>query len=150
VTASLVVDTVGRVLHLAAACTSLGGLFYARMVLWPSLERVPVEGRAAFLGTVIRRYAAIKWTGMSVVSLTGLHSLWRVWPTLGSPGPYLAAFGLKMLGALGLFVITLQLALPLPSLAGMQRRRGFFAGLNIGCAAVILVGAAMMRAVRAG
>jgi hypothetical protein len=62
----------------------------------------------------------------------------------------LAAFALEMGGALALFVITLAPALPLPALRGMQRRRPFWSAVNIGCAAVILIGAALMRAVRGG
>ena len=34
-----------RVLHIAATCTSLGGLFYARMVLWPNLDKLPEDIR---------------------------------------------------------------------------------------------------------
>src|SRR5438094_448784 len=30
-----------RVIHIAATCTSLGGLFYARMVLLPTVQKLP-------------------------------------------------------------------------------------------------------------
>jgi uncharacterized membrane protein len=52
-------NTLLRVLHIAATCTSLGGLVYARMVLWPSLQQLPEESRARFLKTVLRRFAYI-------------------------------------------------------------------------------------------
>jgi hypothetical protein len=82
--------------------------------------------------------------------MTGLLSLWQVWPTLGDRTWYLAAFCLKMLGALGLLLITAQLALPVPVFQGMRTRRGLWSAINIGCAAVILIGAALMRAARLG
>jgi arginine exporter protein ArgO len=63
---------------------------------------------------------------------------------------YILAFTLKMVGAVGLFSITFLLALPNEKLKGMQRNRRFWSGLNIVCGLTILIGAALMRAVRNG
>jgi uncharacterized membrane protein len=73
-----------RVLHIAATCTSLGGLFYARMVLWPTLPDLPPPERELFLRSAIRRFAYIKWSGVIVVVLTGViqgSSRGRWWRT---------------------------------------------------------------------
>ena len=56
-------------------------------------------------------------------------------------------FGIKMVGAVGLFSITFLLALPVEKLRGMQRHRAFWSALNIVCALTILIGAALMRTV---
>jgi len=53
-----------RVLHIAAACTSLGGLTYARAVLWPALDRLPPAARADFLAVVMRRFIARNTTSL--------------------------------------------------------------------------------------
>jgi hypothetical protein len=81
-----------RVAHIAATCTSFGGLFYARMVLLPAVDELPEVERKPFLDGVIRRFAVIKWTGVVVVAVTGIVQLVAVWPMVASPGAYLAAF----------------------------------------------------------
>jgi len=141
------VTPVVRVLHIAAACTSLGGLVYARAVLWPALARLPAVEREGFLAAVVRRFAWIKWTGVAVVGLTGVVQWHAVWPRVTAPAAYAACFALKMAGAVGLGTITFLLALPAAGLRPMRRRRGLWAAINIACGLAILVGAALMRAV---
>ncbi len=136
-----------RVLHIAATCTSLGGLFYARMVLWPALELLAVGERERFLRRAIHRFAYIKWTGVAVVAVTGVAQWLRTYPQVLDKGLYVGYFALKMVGAVGLFSITALLALPDERVDGMQRRRGFWSAVNIFCGLTILVGAALMRTV---
>ena len=136
-----------RVLHIAATCTSLGGLFYARMVLWPTLDLLPDAERERFLSGAIRRFAYIKWTGVTVVAVTGIIQWLWTYPNVLDQQSYIVYFAIKMVGAIGLFGITFLLALPSDKLHGMQKRRAFWSGLNIVCGLMILVGAAMMRTV---
>ena len=136
-----------RVLHIAATCTSLGGLFYARMVLWPTLDSLPEPERQTFLTNAIRRFAYIKWTGVTVVAVTGVVQWLWVYPHVINHQVYVLYFGIKMAGAIGLFSITFLLALPAEKLRGMQRQRAFWSALNIVCGLAILVGAALMRSV---
>ena len=136
-----------RVLHIAATCTSLGGLFYARMVLWPTLDQLPESERESFLSSSIRRFAYIKWTGVIVVAVTGVIQWLWTYPQVLDQKLYILYFGIKMIGAVGLFSITFLLALPVEKLRGMQKQRALWSGLNIVCALTILVGAALMRTV---
>jgi hypothetical protein len=136
-----------RVLHIAAACTSLGGLVYARAVLWPALPRLPAVERERFLAAVVRRFAWIKWSGVAVVAATGVIQWQALWPHGTAPSAYLACFALKMFGAVGLGAITFLLAIPARCSRGMRRRRGLWSAVNIACGLAILVGAALMRAV---
>jgi uncharacterized membrane protein len=136
-----------RVLHIAATCTSLGGLFYARMVLWPTLPLLPEPERDSFLRASIRRYAYIKWSGVTVVAVTGVIQWFYLWPHVTDRRLYVAYFVLKMAGAIGLLTITALLALPVGRLEGMRARRAFWSALNIVCGLTILVGAALMRTV---
>src|SRR2546422_5376558 len=129
-----------RVLHIAATCTSLGGLFYARMVLWPTLDELPRAERETFLSKAIRRFAYIKWTGVTVVAVTGIIQWVWTYPYVLNQRLYLVYFGIKMAGAIGLFGITFLLALPAEKLRGMQTHRAFWSGLNIICGLAILVG----------
>jgi uncharacterized membrane protein len=136
-----------RVLHIAATCTSLGGLFYARMVLWPTLDSLPEPEREQFLSRMIRRFAYIKWAGVIVVAVTGVIQWLWTYPYILDHRAYVIYFVIKMIGAFGLFSITFLLALPADRLSGMQKHRAFWSGLNIVCGLTILVGAALMRTV---
>jgi hypothetical protein len=136
-----------RVLHIAATCTSLGGLFYARVVLWPSLASLPAGRREEFLQVAIRRFAIVKWAGVAVVAATGIVQWIVTWPHVLDRPAYVAYFAIKMLGAVGLFTITALLALPDQRLEWMRERRAFWSGLNLLCGAAILIGAALMRTV---
>ena len=136
-----------RVLHIAAACTSLGGLVYARAVLWPLLDTLPAAEREPFLQRAIRRFAAIKWAGVSLLAVTGVVQWALTWPGIADRAAYVGFFALKMVGAVGLFSITFLLSLPADRLRGMRARRGFWSALNVLCGLTILVGAALMRTV---
>ncbi len=142
----MIVAVACRVLHIAATCTSLGGLFYARMVLWPNLDKLPESEREPFLREMIRRYAYIKWSGVAVVAVTGVINWFLVWPHVTERALYTGFFALKMIGAVGLFTITALLALP----TSLRRHRAFWSGLNIVCGLTILLGAALMRSVPKG
>jgi uncharacterized membrane protein len=139
-----------HILHIAATCTSLGGLFYSRMVLLPSLEHLPENLRTDYLNRIIRRFGYIKWAGVTVVAVTGIIQWIDIYPTIINQQNYLIAFIVKMTGAVGLFSITFLLALPVDRLKGMQKNRAFWSALNIVCGLTILVGAALMRAARLG
>lgn len=136
-----------RVLHIAATCTSLGGLVYARAVLWPSLRSLPAQHRETMLTAAIRRFAYIKWGGVLVVAVTGIVQWALVWPTIIDRTLFIVFFAIKMVGAVGLFSITFLLTLPTDRVEGMRARRGFWAALNVLCGLTILVGAALMRTV---
>jgi uncharacterized membrane protein len=137
-----------HVLHIAATCTSLGGLFYARMVVLPNLAFVPEAARDTYLKQMMRRFGVIKWTGVAVIAVTGIIQWLAIFPQVHDKYHYALAFLLKMIGATGLFSITFLLAWPNEKLKGMQRNRAFWAGLNIVCGLMILTGAALMRAIR--
>lgn len=87
---------------------------------------------------MIRRYAVITWTGVTVVSLTGIIQWFFLWPLVTNRSLYVLYFGIKMAGAVGLFSITAALALPAERLKRMQRNRGFWSALNIACGLTIL------------
>lgn len=144
----VVVPFLCRVLHIAATCTSLGGLFYARMVTLPTVNTFDEPLRSQILQQMIRRYAPIKWFGIAVILVTGLVQLFQMWPQVLHPWLYLGALGLKMTAAAGLLSITAMLALPMERWEGMRHRRAFWSGLNILCGLGILIGAALMRQVR--
>lgn len=114
------------------------------------MKYVPDEARDEYLDIMIKRFGYIKWAGVIVVALTGIVQWLDVYPDVIEKSKYLLAFAFKMIGAAGLFSITFLLALPNERLKGMQRHRAYWSGLNLLCALCILIGAALMRAVRNG
>jgi len=117
------------------------------MVLWPTLDVLPGVERELFLTSAIRRFAYIKWSGVTVVAVTGVIQWFWTYPYVLDQRTYLVYFGIKMVGAFGLFCITFLLALPAERLQGMQTHRALWSGLNIACGLTILIGAALMRTV---
>jgi len=146
----MIMQLICHILHIAATCTSLGGLFYSRMVLLPNLQYVPEAARETYLNKMIKRYAYIKWTGVLVIVVTGIVQWIDIYPQVTDKHNYLIAFAVKMIGAIGLFSITFLLAVPDDRLKNMRYHRAFWAALNIVCGLIILIGAALMRAVRNG
>jgi len=138
-------DIIFRALHIAATCTSLGGLFYARMVLMPNLQYINPADRPKFLSKMIKRYSYIKWTGIAIIAITGVIQLARIFPHVNNQQLYITAFVVKMGAALGLITITAMLALPSPKFATIRQHRKFWSGVNILCGLIILIGAAIMR-----
>lgn len=118
------------------------------MVLLPSLDTLPQTERDAMLKESIRRFSYIKFGGIAILAITGVVQWFIVYPTIRDQQLYIIYFIIKMIGAIGLFGITLMLALPDPRFESMRNHRAFWAGLNICCALVILIGAALMRSVR--
>lgn len=142
------IQLIVHILHIAATCISLGGLFYSRMVLLPNLQFIPENARDNYLKRMMRRFGYIKWGGIGVLLITGIIQWMDIYPSVQDKYHYLLAFLLKMLGATGLFSITFMLALPDQRLRKMQHNRAFWSGLNIVCGLIILIGAALMRMVR--
>ncbi len=146
----MILQLICHILHIAATCTSLGGLFYSRTVLLPNLQYIPQPARDQYLDKMINRFAWIKWTGVIIILVTGIIQWLDVYPVVADKKNYLIAFAIKMIGAIGLFSITFLLALPDHRLNKMKAHRAFWAALNIACGLIILIGAAMMRAIRNG
>src|SRR5215217_303493 len=101
-----------HILHIAATCISLGGLFYSRVVLLPNLQLIPEDARENYLKHMMRRFGYIKWSGIGILLITGIIQWMDIYPSVHDKYHYLLAFLLKMLGAVGLFSITFMLALP--------------------------------------
>ncbi|OJV52202.1 MAG: hypothetical protein BGO31_00585 [Bacteroidetes bacterium 43-16] len=144
----MIPEFICHVIHIAATCTSFGGLFYSRVVLLPNLRYLPEPARTDYLNRMIKRFGYVKWIGVTAIVVTGIVQWLYIYPTVKDTDSYLIAFLVKMIGAVGLLSITLMLAVPNPRFLGMQKQRAFWSGLNLVCALLILVGAAWMREIR--
>ncbi len=139
---------ISHMLHILAACTSIGGLVYARLVIQPNLSGLPEAFKEALLKKFIARYRLLKWIGVTILGLTGLLQIAVIYPTVEQKKLYTLAFVLKMLFASGLLGITLSLALPHQRFHTIQRNRSFWAAMNICCAIGIVIMTVWMRTIR--
>lgn len=144
----MILEFICHIIHIAATCTSFGGLFYSRVVLLPNLRYLPEPARTDYLNRMIKRFGYVKWIGVTAIVITGIVQWLYIYPTVKDTDRYLIAFLVKMIGAVGLLSITLMLAVPNPRFLGMQKQRAFWSGLNLVCALLILAGAAWMREIR--
>ncbi|MFN3076459.1 MAG: CopD family protein [Alphaproteobacteria bacterium] len=65
-------------LHLLAAILWVGGMFFAHMVLRPSVAEMPPKERLALWGQVLPRFFTWVWRAVVVLPLTGYFAaLWK-------------------------------------------------------------------------
>ena len=74
------------VLHLLGAVIWVGGMFFALLVLRPSLAAIPPETRLALHGEVFRRFFRVIWHVMPIMLLTGYLMLFLVYGGFANVG----------------------------------------------------------------
>ena len=74
------------VLHLLSAVIWVGGMFFALLVLRPSLSVLAPPQRLALHGQVFRRFFLVVWHVMPLQLLTGYAMLFGVYGGFGSVG----------------------------------------------------------------
>lgn len=100
-------------LHILAAVTWIGGMFFLVLVVVPSLRKGDRAIATKLLGESGKRFRTVGWTCFAIVLVTGTFNLWargvrlhdffdRMW--LGSP------FGKAVVVKLSIFAIVLALS----------------------------------------
>jgi uncharacterized membrane protein len=67
-----------KTVHVLCAVIWVGGMFFAYVVLRPSLSVLDPPGRMALHGQVFRRFFLIIWHAMPLIVLTGLVMIFAV------------------------------------------------------------------------
>lgn len=96
-TPDILLHVLARFLHVGSAIVLLGGIFYARQVFVPTLNRLPEEMRASSFSFGQKQFQGTLWTLLGLSVLTGLYNL------LTGPkhtSDYHMWFGIKMLAVL--------------------------------------------------
>jgi len=117
------VDIVSRWLHIAAAAVAVGGLVYARFVVFPALQLLSEDTRAMLSAQFSARLKPIALTAIAALFLTGAYNLYRVLDRGIVDSSYHAAFGLKFLLAFHLFAMLFLLSAPPSGDAARDARR---------------------------
>jgi uncharacterized membrane protein len=117
------VDIISRWLHIAAAAVAVGGLVYARFVVFPSLQLLSEDTRAMLSAQFSARLKPIALSAVAALFLSGVYNLYRVLERGIVDSTYHAVFGLKFLLALHLFAMLFLLSAPPSGDAARDARR---------------------------
>jgi putative copper resistance protein D len=80
------VSLVSRWLHVLAAITWIGGMFFITLVLMPVTRRLEDAAlRARLVHAIGLRFRTVGWIALAVLIVTGLVNLWLQPYLLGSP-----------------------------------------------------------------
>jgi uncharacterized membrane protein len=93
-----------KAIHLLGAAIWVGGMFFALLVLRPSLSVLEPPQRLALHGQVFRRFFLIVWHAMPLVLLSGYFMLFTVYGGFAGASPYIHIMHLTGLIMAGVFV----------------------------------------------
>ena len=126
-----ILTAVMRWLHLSSVATLVGGLLYARFVIAPSENVLPLEEQVKLNDRAAVKFRPLVFTAMACLVLSGVYNY------LTKPGHsalYHALFGIKILLALHVFAVSILIAQP-----GNKRRNRQMIGAVISGLTIILI-----------
>jgi uncharacterized membrane protein len=126
-----------RWLHILAAITAVGGTVFARLVVFPALDPVPSEQRAALHAAMRVRWSKIVAAAIAFLLASGLYNFMTLVSEYQLPRWYHMVFGIKFLAALTIFAIASLLVGK--SAAGDAVRRNPRPWLNLNIVLAVLV-----------
>jgi uncharacterized membrane protein len=94
-----------KALHLLGAVLWVGGMFFAYVVLRPSLAAIEAPQRMLLHTQVFRKFFLVIWHAMPVILLTGFAMLGLRWDMATAPWQINAMMGLGLLMAAVFLVI---------------------------------------------
>ncbi|HTW28087.1 MAG TPA: CopD family protein [Acetobacteraceae bacterium] len=91
-------------LHLLAVTAWVGGMFFALVVLRPSLVVLEPRARLALHRQVFRRFFLVVWHAMPVTILSGLGMVWTVYGGFAQASPWVHLMALGGIVMAGIFI----------------------------------------------
>jgi uncharacterized membrane protein len=88
-----------RALHLLCAVLWVGGLFFAYVVLRPSMAAIEAPSRMLLHTQVFRKFFLVVWHAMPLILISGFAMLWLHGGMAGQPWQVHAMLGLGLLMA---------------------------------------------------
>lgn len=88
-----------KVLHLLCAVVWVGGMFFAYVILRPSLATIDPSQRMLLHTQVFRKFFLVVWHAMPLIIITGFVMLWLIGGMGGVPWPIHAMLGLGLVMA---------------------------------------------------
>ena len=147
----LIVPVIFRWLHIVPVIVVIGGAFFARFVVMPSMmESLSEEQRAQVQPAIVSRWRKMVHICIGLILISGIYNIYRAIFDLHKPPLYHMLFLPKFLAALGVFFIASALVGKSEAFENMRRERKKWLGVLIGLALVIVLISGVMKNLPAG
>ncbi len=135
-----------RWLHVGPVIVTIGGAFFMRYVMIPSVgETLSEEQRETLRAAITGRWRKVVYTCIGLILISGLFNIYYAIVVLGKPILYHILFAPKLLAALGIFFIASALVGRSEALENMRRDAKKWLGVLIGLAVVIVIISGIMK-----
>ena len=133
-----ILDTISRIVHIATAIVLVGGSVFTLMVLMPAARNLPDEPHTQLAEAITGRWKRFVHIGVALFILSGGYNYYRALANHQGDGLYHALLGMKMLLALGVFVLAAALVGRSQKLEPIRRARRTWLKILVVLAAVIV------------
>jgi uncharacterized membrane protein len=140
-----VLGLVARWLHLLAAITAVGGTIFARAVVFPTLDELPVDDRKALHAALRARWSIIVAAAIGFLILSGLYNIGVTSIRFRLPRWYMGVFGVKFVLALIIFTVASLLTGKTAAADEMRKNARFWLNLNIVLAVTVVCLSGVLR-----
>ncbi len=142
----LIVPVIFRWLHIGPVIVAIGGAFFARYVIIPSMrETLSDEQREQVRSAIIRRWKRVLHICIALILISGSYNFYRSVSVLEKPPLYHMLFLPKFLAALGVFFIGIALVGKSEAFENMRRENKKWLGILIALAVVIVLLSGVMK-----
>ncbi len=122
-------------LHVLAVVIAVGGMHYVMTVLMPVAKKMGPPSGPALMEAASNKFRTLVWVSIALLVITGGHLTFARGLLQTDRAPFLLV---KIGLALVIFAISLGMTLPLPALAGLQKKRPLLLRINIVLAMVVI------------
>jgi len=140
-----VLGLVSRWLHILAAIAAVGGTFFARAVVFPTLAPLPDEERTRLHTALRERWATIVKAAIGFLLVSGLYNFMLTVTQYKVPPWYHMVFGIKFLLAMAIFAIASLLIGKSPAAQAVRARAPFWLNVNIALAVAVVCLSGVLR-----
>jgi uncharacterized membrane protein len=132
-----------RWVHIACMALVVGGIAYARLIVWPSMSGLQPAERTDFIGDMAARYRPVVFAAAAGLIVSGLYNFLT---RRGHTSYYHMWFGIKMLLVAHVLAVAFLLVKPPHGQPEEEDRRGRqMIGVVISGFAVLLISAYLRR-----
>jgi uncharacterized membrane protein len=132
-----VISVIMRTLHIASVVTLLGGIIYARLIVWPGLRKAEPETRSALEEATAAAFRPVVFAAIGCLLVSGLYNLFS---NPGHSPRYHILFGIKLLFALHVFGVAAVATQP-----HHPRRARLLTGTIVSGLAIVVISAYLRR-----
>ncbi len=142
----LIVPVIFRWLHIGPVIVVIGGAFFARFIIFPSLaETLSEDQRGQVRSAVIRRWKRVVHICITLILISGAYNIYHAIVELHKPPLYHMLFLPKLLAALGIFFIASALVGKSEAFENMRRENKKWLGVLIALAVLIVLISGVMK-----